>query len=195
MIYFSLAPMLYAARYEHAIVLLDVKQDTYLSLINDAAAYLTLILDNGFIKAENDQFGLAIPSPEHSSRDITQWITEFTGKGFITQTTHQAERRIGSIPLQPGGLREYQWDTKTQWKPFSKAGWWDIMRSYLRLMSAYRAMKKNKMAGLFGLLKKNASAHPLTLPRQADIDKLVAAVDAATILYPKKTYCLVWATT
>lgn len=193
MICFALSSTIYAAEYEQSIILLDIKNDRYISLIGDAAHYLKIILNTTFTVDKEGVYSSADKLID--KEQLNHWVREFKGQDFIAVSSSTLFKTIAPGPLIPGGLKEYKWDIKSEWKPFAKASFSDVMYSYFTLIQVYRRMKKKKMAGLFELIKENALSTYSKPYNQEDIDKLTAAVDAATLLYPQKTYCLVWATT
>lgn len=193
MIYFTLLSSIYAARYEKAIIILDVDKDSYISLIQEAAVYLELILDTTF-NTNDGSYTLVDSQTTYDTQTLQQWIDEFKTRGFIAETSSVKRKGLAQQPKTTGGLREYKWDTKTDWKPFSKASWLAVIPAYLQLTRIHRLIKNKNLKGLFGLLKKYKTK-VTRVPQPADLEQLGAAVDAASILYPKKTYCLASATT
>jgi hypothetical protein len=191
-VYFSLAPNMYATCFDNAVIILDGKNDNYLSLIDDAADYFCFILKHRFLQKNNKYYCADAPN----QTDIhTYWITHFIEKSFIAtsiQSTHLTE------PLKQGGLIGYRWDAKISWKtmsPFAHASAWDIINAYYMLLKISRSLKRTGISAIIDLLKKEKFEKNNYDPSEEEIKKLSTAVDAASILYPKKIYCLVWAAT
>lgn len=192
MVHFSLTSLVYAAHFENAIILLDIKNDNYLSLIDDSAEYLRYVLNTPFKRLEHGKYE-PIPQSEKYP-EYSFWISEFLKNAFIQENASDNRKNIASIPPIPGGLREYQWDTKTDWKSLKKGSFWGKIKAFWVLAKVHKILKKNKLAGIFDLIKKNNKSYSYN-PTHEEIERLSAEVDAASILYFKKTYCLVWATT
>lgn len=195
MFYFSLVPTLYAARFDDSVILLDSENDKYLSLIGPAALYFAIILENPF--QYNDSLYLCM-SESKVSYDIEQlnyWISQFLEKKFIKESTTQGCRGIALLPLKKGGLTEYQWDYKTSWTPFSKTTKYQIFKAFIELVRTHRAIKRKGIKGIIKALQETSLSKNTHIPREEEIIMLSSAVDAASLLYPKKTFCLAWAAT
>lgn len=195
MIKFSLSPHIYAAHFENSIIILDSQNDKYLSVIDDAANYFSLILKNSFLY-ESDKY---IPSQKQEINldELNSWINHFIEKKFIIPVSENVPQKlIASQPIKSGGLIEYKWDHKPSWQPFSSAEKLDVFPAFLTLAKVHRRLKKSGIKGILDLIEKTYKKNPnLIQPTESEINKLAATVDAATILYPKKTYCLAWAST
>lgn len=191
-IHFTLTPHLYAAPFDNAIIILDSKTDKYLSLIDDAAIFFRLIVEQQFILNNDGTYHLACTQKSDEIKDYNYWISYFIDKQFITQSN--APTRLKN-PLISGGLIGYRWDTKKQWSPFSIAPVIDIIKSYWILARVHRTIKKQGILGIITLIKKSAASTNPSIPSRKQIEKLSASVDAASLLYPKKTLCLAWAAT
>ncbi len=193
---FSLTPYLYAAPFDNAIIILDGKADKYLSLIDDAATFFRLIVEQQFILKSDGTYHLACAQKsdeiDDKINDYNYWISYFIEKQFITQSI--APTKLKS-PLIPGGLIGYRWDTKKQWSPFSIAPIIDVIKSYWILMRVHRTIKKQGILGIIVLIKNSATSTNPSIPSPQQIEKLSASVDAASLLYPQKTLCLAWAAT
>jgi hypothetical protein len=191
-LHFSLASNVYAATFEQAIIILDGTSDKYISLVDDAAVFFSLILKNAFVHQNDGLYYPVCADQPDKNNNYDYWIRYFIEKKFITQgsgTTHLAG------PLQSGGLVGYRWDIKKSWKPFSVAPIMDTVRAFFVLARVHRIIKRKGILGVIMLIKKSASSVQATIPSAQEIEKLSASVDAASLLYPKKTLCLAWATT
>jgi hypothetical protein len=191
-VYFSLTPYLYAATFDNAIIILDGKADKYLSLIDDAATFFRLILEQQFIVHNNGRYHPACAKKSNENDDYNYWISYFIDRQFIAQSIHPTQLKS---PLQPGGLIGYRWDTKKEWSPFSSASIVDIIKAYWILARVHRTINKKGILGIITLIKNSASNKNPSIPLSKQIEKLSASVDAASLLYPKKTLCLAWAAT
>ena len=195
MIYFSLNKNIYATQFDDAIIILDVAQDNYLSLIDDAANYFKLILSVPFEK-KNETYIPAIKNTEQNSLEsFNKWITEFMQQGLIVQTNSLTTKTVNPPAQIPGGLREYQWDTKKNWNPEKKASYFSAAKALFTLTKVNRAIKKGGMQGLFALISKTKIIKKKIKPSDQYLETIIAAIDTATKFYPQKTYCLGWATT
>lgn len=195
MITFTLVPHLYAARYENSIIILDSVQDKYLSVIDDAAKYLAFILDASFISGS--EFVPAGDAVEIDIHQLNAWIQHFSDKKIIMQSLQDGiSRRLAAHPLKPGGLIEYKWDHKPSWKPFARAKKSEILKTVFVLAKVHRALKRQGIKGVLDLI---GAAYNKQIsyknPTESELEVLAATVDVATMLYPKKTFCLAWAAT
>ncbi len=189
--YFILSPFIYPASCGDSIIILDSKNDNYISLIDDAAVYLPQILNKPFTyDADTSRYGMV----GHQDDQLDYWITFFLEQNFITPSDVPNSRLIAPAPLRAGGLSDYQWDMKKSWQPFRHTRWWDLCKAFVMLARVHWRMKRNGIQGLVDLID------PIVIknehqPTEKEIETLSHAVDAASMLYPKKTYCLAWAAT
>lgn len=196
MIHFSLAKEIYATQFENAVIVLDVSQDQYLSLIDDAASYFKQVLSLPFEQSGDKKYIPCIEQPDQTAIDsFNHWINEYLQNGFIVKTNSPVKKTIYPPAKVAGGLREYQWDTKKDWKPFKKTSLWAAFRAFLTLVKVNRAIKKEGMRGLFTLINKTKKISHKAKSLPQNLETVIAATDAATKLHPKKTYCLGWAAT
>ncbi|MFH1832119.1 MAG: lasso peptide biosynthesis B2 protein [bacterium] len=214
-IYFSLTPHTYAAHFDDAIIILDSTSDKYLSFIDSAAQYLQFSLSSAFT---HNQDGSFTPIKDKNTCDnefcdtkfdcdleqLNYWIAHFIENNFITESAQENRKLIAPLPLQPGGLCDYQWDHKPSWKPFKHASKIQIIKAFFQLARIHRIMKRKGINGILDVIKKTAAHHvnlhqsinhATSLATDQEISKLTAAIDAASLLYPKKTFCLAWAST
>ena len=189
-IYFSLAQDIYATQFESAVIILDATKDQYVSLIDDAAQYFQNVLSMPFALQENGKY---IPGIKEYDPDaiplFNNWITEFTNQGFIIQTNSSTKKKVNPPAKIPGGLQQYQWDTKKDWKTVHKTSYFAIIKTLLTLIRVHRAIKKNGMHGLFTLIAKTKSIKKKIKPSRNNLESIIAAVDTATKVYPKKIRC------
>lgn len=185
---FTLAPTIYAAKCEGSIILLDIKRDKYFSLIEDAAEAFEHICQNEVV------FNNSVYSCKEKYH-IDKWVKEFLSQEYLVVDDLGERRTIGNLPLQSGGLANYQWDSKYSWKPFSKASKILILPAFLQLSQIHGFLKKQNMTRGIETIESFSSTRLYKEPTQAEIDRLAAAVDAASLMYPIKTYCLAWSLT
>lgn len=192
-IYFSLRAPIYAARFDHAIIILDSDADTYLSLIDDAARYLLIILQQAFAKEANGAYQATCDGCDHEKLNF--WITHFLERQFIVHSSIPNSKHI-THPLKEGGLCDYRWDTKSSWKPFAHAPICQVFKAWVMLARVHRTMKRSGTKGLLALISSYSEQYrPMRQPTDQEIAALASIVDAASILYPKKTFCLAWSAT
>lgn len=191
-VYFSLTPSLYAAQFDNSIILLNSTTDNYISLIDEAAHYLTVILKSRFFQNVDGKYTI---EDNHETEDINFWIAHFLEQQFIMQSNKENTKVIG-YPLKPGGLCDYRWSVKPSHKPFANTSLWGVIKALVCLIRVHYIMKRSNMKGLLALISSNARQNRhLKKPTMQKSNKLAAAIDAATLLYPKKTFCLAWAVT
>lgn len=191
MIYFSLTPHIYAARFEKSIIILDTRSDNYLSLIDSAAEYLAFILEHSF---DYDSEKKWYTGNCDDLDQLNYWIDYYTELAFIIESTLDKRKTIAAPPLKHGGLSEYQWDSKQSWQPFKNSRRWDIIKAFCMLTKIHRIMKRQGIGGILYRIEKFTKKNRI-IPSEAEIKKLIDAIDAASLIYPKKTYCLAWAAT
>ena len=190
-VYFSLAPHRYASYFDGTIIILNSQSDKYLSLIEDAARYFKTILSSPFIKESDTTYRMIDSSDDPDQYNY--WISYFIEKQFII---HSANRGATiAEPLQEGGLVDYRWDLKKSWQPFSEASVLTTAQALFMLAKVHRSMKRKGMQEIFDWIHDYSHNKNLREPSQEEIQKLSAAVDAASLLYPKKTVCFPWAVT
>src|SRR5262249_35928873 len=97
-------------------------------------------------------------------------------------------------PLKPGGLHDYQWDTKPTWHPLKKANKYHVFKTFIQLAKVHRALKRQGIKGVLDAIQETPKTN-LIIPSDLQINQLSDLVDAASMLYPKKTFCLAWAAT
>ena len=197
---FSLTPHAYAARFDDSIIILDSTNDNYLSFIDSAAEYLQFILNSSFAR---NQDGTFVPSAEAVSdksdndlEELNYWIAHFIENNFICESAYSQRKTLAPLPLQPGGLIDYQWDHKPSWKPFAQTSKMQIIYAFFELARVHRLLKRNGIQGILDVIRNARAKHTdLRQPTEREIEQLSAAIDAASLLYPKKTFCLAWAAT
>jgi hypothetical protein len=190
-IYFSLAPHLYTCYFDGSIIILNSASDKYLSLIEDAAYYFKAILSSPFIKQSETTYTMLDSLEDDSPYDY--WISYFIEKKFIMQSSHRGAAI--AEPLQEGGLIDYRWDLKKSWKPFSEASVIATAKAFFMLAKVHRSMKHKGMQEIFDWIHDYSHNKELYEPSEKELQNLSASVDAASLIYPKKTVCFPWAVT
>jgi hypothetical protein len=190
MIHFSLSSHINAALFDNSIIILDAKTNKYLSLIGPAAQSFSQILDKDFIKKDDSYFF----AQETDDLAINSWIHHFLEKNFIITCDDKNSRKgLAAKPIKEGGLKEYEWQSKTSMNGVFKASKWQIIKAFFTLAKVHRIMNKKGIAGVIDLISRGKKSSK-DLSEQA-IKELSIAVDGATFFYPKKTFCLAWAMT
>lgn len=188
---FSLKPTLYAARFEESIIILDSLNNNYLSLINDSAKSLVYILENEF-QQDITGYYQAINNMHYDSKELTGWINYFIEQNFIIQGSKIIHKF--NVPLRSGGLVSYQWSFKSGWKSFLQTSWIDILQAFFILRKIHKIMDNHGIHGIIESIK-NIAHKQNSDPNEQEITRLSTAIDVASILYSKKTFCLAWAAT
>ena len=205
-IHFSLTPHTYAAWFDNAIIILDSTNDKYLSFIDDAAQYFQFTLKSSFQRNSDGKFVSVEAINKIDSEfniefkcdfeQLNDWIEHFIENNFITESSQENRKGLAPLPLQPGGLCDYRWDHKPSWKPFTQTSKIQIIKAFFELAKMHRTMKRGGINGILNKIKKLSSSNAkLHQPTDQEVNRLAAAVDAASLLYPKKTFCLAWAST
>jgi hypothetical protein len=190
--HFQMVPALYAARFEDSIIILDSTNDKYLSLIDEAASYFQLILEQHLVH----QDGKYIASTTSTDVDqLNYWIDHFVENGFIIATQDKTQLKKILTPHKPGGLIEYRWDSKSSWRPFAQSSKITIIKAFFQLTWVTSSMKRKGIQEILKAIKNPKYQTNTHIPTQQEVNQLANAVDAASILYPKKTFCLAWAAT
>lgn len=122
---------IYASFYEGSIIILNGKEDKYISLIDDTAYYFRFILEHKFIQQENKKFKLFSHKKDDKKSDYNDWIVEFLEKNFIS-FSGVCPTYLKS-PLQSGGLVEYRWDHKVSMPSFKDASFFNTLKAYFMI--------------------------------------------------------------
>lgn len=196
MIYFSLTPHIYAARFDDAVIILDSSNDNYLSFIESAATCFQQALNNAFQRAQDGTLSPTSQSFNGNVKELNEWIKHFIENNLIIESTQEQRKLLAPLPITPGGLADYRWDHKPSWKPFASASKVQVIAAFIMLARIHRLLKKTGIKGVLDAIKTTSAKHTqLRQPTEQEIEQLAAAVDAASLLYPKKTFCLAWAAT
>src|SRR5437879_475883 len=109
-IYFSLAPLFFAAHYEGTIIILNGNNDKYISLIDSAAYYFNLVLTQPFHCIDEFYTPTITCNEDSDSKKLNYWIKHFLAHSFITRTSDANRSSFIKMPLKKGGLVSYRWD-------------------------------------------------------------------------------------
>lgn len=191
-LFFVLAPEIYAAVHDKTVVILDTKNDTYTSLIDDAAHYLFQICKIKLIKIDNHYQSVEIEN-NLDAKKLNYWITFFLHKEFIQESTHPNLKSISS-PLQLGGLVDYKWDFKTAWFPLAQASIFTLAKAFFTLAKVHSMLKKKGIGSILAFIK-SIKRTKICIPTEHEVQEIIAAVDGASLIYPTKTFCLAWSAT
>ncbi len=188
--YISLSAHIYAARFGNSIIILDSTNDDYISLIDDSAHYLSKIIEG---EISYNQEKKEYECINENIQELNSWIEQFLELNIIQQS-NSPDKKIAGAPLKPGGLHDYQWDTKPSWKPFKQAKKYPIFKTFVQLAKVHRLLKRHGIKGVLDAINTTPKTD-LIIPMDIQIQELANLVDAASMIYPKKTYCLAWAAT
>lgn len=195
-VYFSLSMCVYAARYEKSIIVLNSEQDKYLSFIDDAACWLQIVLDGSFKHSGQGRFMPVANEMNYDVEQLNQWISHFLENGFIVECDKLVRKNVVLSPLISGGLKEYRWDRKVSWDPFLRSSKFQVIRAFFELFNVHWILKKKGIQGILDRIEMISKKKiNLIVPSEQDISNLSEVVDAASLLYSKKTFCLAWAST
>lgn len=190
MIYFSLSPHIYAARFGDSIIILDSVNDDYISLIDSSAYYLAKIVE---LPVSFDTQNKIYSLPGEDTETLNDWINNLLELNIIRESDKPG-RAIAPAPLKAGGLYDYQWDTKPTWQPFKQAKKHDVLKTFIQLAKIHRVLKRYGIKGVLDAIE-NTPKKSLGIPLDHEIQQLADLIDAASMIYPKKTFCLAWAAT
>lgn len=189
-LYFALAPSIYAAHFNNSIIILDSSTDSYVSLIDASVNYLSFILENEFIRKENVYESLNGCHDEQ----LDYWIAYFISNHYIVESSQKAQKKIAQLPNKPGGLKEYKWDSKSSLNRFKHCSLWQVGIAFIYLAKIHRTIKHRGIQGVLDSIKKYSCNQSQPLSQQ-EMHSIAMSIDAAALIYPKKTFCLAWATT
>lgn len=194
--YFSLTKTVFVAQYDASLVVLDVEKNSYLSLIGDAATFLQYIISEQFEHTADGIYRPIAPDKNiENNETLSHWINELLQQGIICPTDTPSPKKIHPQAKKSGGLCNYQWDTKQNWVTFHVKNTYQTLRAFITLYTVQRAIHNGGMKALFELIATskingNSHNHPSLV-----VANIIKAVDSATKFWPKKIYCLGWAST
>ncbi len=191
--FFRLQSPIYATHCDSGIIILDLKQDKYFSLTDEAVHFLTEILKREFVLKDAHYIPCdeTVPDEEHI---FDSWIHYFLEEGFIEPSNQKDVSKPLRTALVSGGLADYQWDTKDKLSSFSQSPKLLVMQLFFLVMRVDFILKRKGIQGILDKINVYKRKHKVYKePTQSDIEALSAALDVACSLYPKKMYCLAWA--
>jgi len=191
---FKLNNQLHAGKCNDDIIILDLKKDTYISITDIAARALQasleedLILENGQYRCASVDQQWGIDESDIVAHLLSEKIIE------ISELSYKSFKLPSALRM--GGLSNYKWDYKASMTSFSSTPKLTILQAYYSLLKVEYQLKKNGIKGVLNLLEK--AYYPTKHYKRAsdeEIKLLSDSVDVACALYPKKIYCLGWAST
>jgi hypothetical protein len=187
--YFRLKPYIYATKCDIGIIILDLKRDKYFSLTDTAAAFFEKIVSLEFNQEDSEY---KVTGQENQS--INTWIDQFLNQDFIEPRQEKDFSKPLRIASQSGGLKDYQWDRKETFSFFSKASKLSVLRLLPLIMQVDFTLRRKGIQGILKKIEKHKDKRQnYREPSKEEITKLSDALDTACSLYPKKLYCLAWA--
>lgn len=193
--YFRLSKDIHVGKWGSDLIILDVQEDKYFSLTDQAADLFQAALQTEFTLQEKSY----IPRESLNELDqehIDSMMAHFVERGFLEEAANKQASAITPGPLKQGGLANYQWDYKISLAPFSKTSKITIFRAFWAVCKINWLLKRRGIAGVMEAIGKEAQAKKdFTIPREQELKALSDSVDIACAFYPKKVYCLGWAAT
>ncbi len=190
--FFSLKQGIYAAQSDLNVILLDANRDKYFSISSEVGTILLRILNTEFDYSNGMYRALSVPEEENS---FDYWIQYFIESEFIEPRETKRDTIHFTRSLVSGGLTGYQWDRKDRLVSVFKISPVLIVQLLWILMKVNFALKRKGIQGVLNMLRKLSIKHKSQEVHPSQIEYLSNALDAACALYPKKIYCLGWATT
>lgn len=191
-IYFSLAEHIYAVKFDASVIILDVAQNQYISLIDAAARYFTSILDDFFTYDKTKS--LYYPNAAHEIAEYNEWIALFLQKNYIILVDSEINKRTYRGAEQPD-LRSIEWSNKLSFESFSDVSFREIFKAYLLLFKVNWQLKRSGIKGILDLITRLPVSLNRYVPHSKEIHRLENALNIASWLYPQKIVCLPWAAT
>lgn len=191
-IYFSLAEHTYAVKFEDSVIILDVVQNQYVSLIDTAACFFTSILDESFTydKTKNIYY----PNTAHEVAECNEWIALFLQNNYLILVDSVLKKRAYHVAEQPD-LRSIEWSNKLSFESFSDVSLREIFKAYLLLFKVNWQLKRSGIKGILNQINTLPVALNRYVPHSNEIHRLENALNIASWLYPQKIVCLPWAAT
>lgn len=192
---FRLQQHIFAGRSNQDVIVLDCEKDRYYSINGIAADLLQTILEQEFAFFEG-KYTCVLADQQNNPDQLTNMISHFLSIGIVKVCDERDSPSLVSGPLLPGGLSNYTWDYKASMKSFSSVSKIALIKALISLMRMEYARTQYGIKGIMEILQrqKNFSDKRSTYDDRA-IQELSDSVDLACALYPKKIYCLGWAST
>jgi Transglutaminase-like superfamily len=199
--HFELEAFHYAARCRDRVVLLRAGLDTYTGLSPGASIGLVCVLTHRFFKEK----GLFVPALGRAEAqasqlpitELNEWAAYFVQRCLIRVTTQEKRRNRIAYPQDETGLGGREWSTQKALEvPLDRAL---AFKALITLHKVHGLLKKQRLMGALGFLASLASlASPDNrMSPSPESYSLAAAraLEAACLIYPKKTTCLPFAVT
>lgn len=190
-IFFELSHSLYAAQTDGGIILLDAQKDKYISIVGTSAIFLKTALEQ-VITIQDNFFSCEVHAGQYES--FNQEIHYFLEQKIIKKRDLSHVVRPVKKALEPGGLADYQWDRKEKFIEATQASLFLTFKFLYLVFRVDFALRRNGIVGVLKRIeaykKKHAIYQDLT---SKDIQTLSNALDRACSIYPKKIFCLAWA--
>lgn len=194
--YFRLSKEIYAGKWDKDVIILDVRNDKYFSLTDQAAELFQASLSSEFHSSENMFTPVGKLDIDAEPEMLNSMISHFLERGFIEKSEVKESSKSINSPLKLGGLADYKWDYKSALAPFSKTSKIAIFRALRTLFKVNSLLKKRGIAGVMEAIDKGFdSRKKYIVPSESELAELSDSVDVACAFYPKKVYCLGWAAT
>lgn len=191
--HFRLASHIYAGKCNEDIIILDVNQDKYLSITDQASTALQTALEKEF-EFDNGTYICTTVDKEMETLQ-SDMICYFLSSHFIEPSDKNTAIALPTA-MEPGGLSNYRWDYKSSMAPFSRVPKITIMRALANLIKVEFLLKRHGIKGILDVLKKASMQRTsYSLGTEQSLKELSDSVDLACALYPKKIFCLGWAST
>ncbi|MBS1988669.1 lasso peptide biosynthesis B2 protein [Candidatus Dependentiae bacterium] len=190
-IFFELSKSVYAAQTDSGIIVLDAQKDKYISIAGTSATFLKTVVEQA-ITIQDNFFSCDVHADQQES--FNQDIHYFLEKKIIKKRDTSCAVRSIKKALEPGGLADYQWDRKEKFVESTQASWFLTFKFLYLVFRVDCALRRNGIVGILKKIevykKKHAIYQDLMLQ---DIQTLSNALDRACSIYPKKIFCLAWA--
>lgn len=194
--YFQLPTHIYGACYREWVILLDLKQNQYLSLEKEAKEGLVLALSYRF-KQEGSTYLIAHSLSDHpffkKIEVLDQLVKMFIEQNVLEITHWEVRKNYLGNAQYPVGLSQIEW--KPRLNVTSEVPFWLIIEAFFELVKIHFILKVGKISKLIRFLQRRLAIESNTTVSLEQISLLGAALDKVCLFYPKKTYCLPWAGT
>lgn len=193
--YFRLPNDIYVGKCGSDLIILDIQKDKYFSLTDQAADFFQAALKTEFTQSEQKYHSKEL-AKEIEPELLNTMIAHFKERGLIEETDSNMGRLITPGPLKEGGLANYQWDYKSSLAPFGKTSKIAVLRAFWTVCKVNWFLRRRGIAGVMQMIRKAAGTKKgFTIPSEQELQALSDSVDIACAFYPKKVYCLGWAST
>lgn len=203
MIFFQFPKNIFAAYYQQQIILLDITNNEYLSLSNEAVTYLSFIIKNAFKLQRNvytplneNKREVTLSLVPLEDKTVNAYIVQFLKNNIIECFSNELRNNYIAVAHEPIGLSNTNW-LPTKKDNYPKITFIGSVKTFLALIKIHYVMKNKGLQGLINLLNSESIKYKSVETNQ-DINlahKLAYLIDKMCFIYPKKTWCLAWAAT